>query len=610
MSSASSPLCDCRTHDACRAQDACHVLHELEPQHRHELEVESGIPSDLIAEEQIATLPDVTALEQLRPSETFRHPDAEKAARFGTLPNVKGGGIFYPIESWTEPGQFSWQFKSDRPRMRGGTPVKYESPPGARLTVYAPRRIRRQLTDATIPLWITEGIKKSLAAVGRGVTCIALAGVDAWSVRVGESLSSVIPEFAAIPVDGRLVFIAFDSDAIAKTAVQSAIDRLKHELEARGAHVLVVKIPPGPGGEKVGLDDFIAAGGDVNALAGAAMVDALTARSTPATPAAPVCDGSDERCPTSKRLRDQLHEHKVGDELIRHGPFTPDGALVVKHLVTVASAATDNGKEKLPLLREDVARGALGSDSPSNVKAVSRALKQYKAYQDDPALAATLPYKLEWRPGGRKTHIDLVPTRKIVERATEYMTLRQLPGRAPPARVLERDDTCPRCHSHHGLESRTTKRCLNDDCGHTWHGRPTIIGRQDVAMVERRKTDAPLVDIALPGQNVPAKSGLTYAGQNVPANGVSFVSHDEQLAAKPPAYSGQPDAEPEPPPPIHPPDMPPERICPEHALPKLKNGHGRCSLCPKPPKRPLVVHTIAPLSDRAWRRRPPTERAP
>src|SRR5262249_14555222 len=159
----------------------------LTPAHRHELEVESAIPRELIDEEQIRSLGHVVELE--RPDAAFRHPDAEKAERFGKLPSVDCGGILFPIEAWDAPGRMTWQFKPDRPRLRDGKPVKYESPPGARLTLYAPRRIRAKLADASVPLWITEGIKKSLSAVGQGFCCIALAGVDAWSVKLGAWLS-------------------------------------------------------------------------------------------------------------------------------------------------------------------------------------------------------------------------------------------------------------------------------------------------------------------------------------------------------------------------------------------------------------------------------------
>jgi len=252
---------------------------------------------------------------------------------------------------------------------------------------------------------------------------------------------------------------------------------------------------------------------------------------------ASTCDGS---CPTAQRLRDQIHEYKTSDELVRRGPFTPDGALVVKYLVTVAQATRQNGKEKQPLERSEVARLALGKAGQTAEKAVSRALKAYKAYQDDLEIASTLPYRLEWREGGQKTHIDLYPivTAEPQTKAQEYLALSRLPrDRKPPAKVLDRDDSCRRCHSPKGVEARGVRRCLNEECGHTWHTRPVILGRTEAGPSEAPLASIPTLVPVLPGQNVPAKSGSTYAEQNVPASSpISFVSHSDLEAAAGPHY--------------------------------------------------------------------------
>lgn len=235
-----------------------------------------------------------------------------------------------------------------------------------------------------------------------------------------------------------------------------------------------------------------------------------------------------ERDETIEKLREEIHEYKVGEQLVRNGPFTPDGALVVKHLVTVATAAIANGKEFQPLERSEVARLALGAKikvivkpdgteqrvvDPSAERAVSRALRAYKAYQDDPELAATLPYRLKWEERGRKTHIDLYPLKMDTPRskAEEYLTLARLPqDRKPAPKVMERDDSCRRCNSPEGVEVRGTRRCLNEKCGHTWHTKAVIVGRRDP------EQPVPTLVTPLPGQNVPDEL-TTYAGQNVPA---------------------------------------------------------------------------------------------
>jgi hypothetical protein len=212
----------------------------------------------------------------------------------------------------------------------------------------------------------------------------------------------------------------------------------------------------------------------------------------------------------------------------------------------VAEAARRNGKEKIPLLREDVARLALGEAGTTAEKAVSRALKAYSAYQEDPEISATLPYRLEWDERGRKTHIDLVPLTPETPRtkAEEYQALSRLPrDRKPPAKVIDRDDSCRRCHSPEGVEARGTRRCLNEACGHTWHTRPVILGRTVTDPEMSVSESSVLLVGALPGQNVPASTS-TYAGQNVPASAalparlipVSFVSRDDLESADSPHY--------------------------------------------------------------------------
>jgi len=51
---------------------------------------------------------------------------------------------------------------------------------------------------------------------------------------------------AAVPT------IVFDSDVMLKSAVRSALIRLKGFLDSRGAHVLVIYLSPGPNGRRRG----------------------------------------------------------------------------------------------------------------------------------------------------------------------------------------------------------------------------------------------------------------------------------------------------------------------------------------------------------------------
>jgi len=146
----------------------------------------------------------------------------------------------------------------DRPLPTGdGHTARYLTRKGERNRLYIPSILPASvLADASIPLTITEGEKKALKACQEGVPCIGIAGVWCWKTRVGNE-SVPLPDFDAITWEGRSVVMAFDSDSQTKPSVRAAQDALAAELSARGAQVSLLELPSGPGGEKVGLDDYL-----------------------------------------------------------------------------------------------------------------------------------------------------------------------------------------------------------------------------------------------------------------------------------------------------------------------------------------------------------------
>jgi hypothetical protein len=536
------------------------------------LEVASAILPDVIAEEDIRSLPSSLDLPATDPA--LRHPNSWKGQRFGGYgetdarhrPVDLGPGLW--LGTRDANARLIGSYRPERPRTAAnGHVVKYEGPRGTRPAFAVPVRCREALLGSKCDIIIPEGYKKALAVASAGGCAIAVAGVDAWSVKPEpDAPGEPIPDFDAIPWHGRTVWLAWDSDIREKDGVQRSEKRLTKELESRGAIVIPLRIPHRPDGSKRGIDDYtsdrLAAGvSREDALAelkSAALAELLRLSRVKREPVTGTDGG--ETCQSCPELREQIAEYKAGDRLERDGPFTPDAARVHRQLVTTARAARLNGTEKVSLERKDIARLALGDET--NTKAVSRALATYKAYQDDPELLPTLPYRLEWREAGRRTHIDLVPLAAPSTTTREQLvTLRQLPRASRPAAIRERDDGCPRCHSPEGVESRSTKRCLNDDCAHIWHTRPVILGRV-TADAAPEPTPLPLLVAALPGQNVPASTGLTYAGQNVPAPPplvtlipAPTLSRDEYELAHSPHYWGEsPPPEPEPwvPPPLAP----------------------------------------------------------
>jgi hypothetical protein len=171
----------------------------------------------------------------------------------------------------------TYQARPDAPRIRDGKPLKYETPRGSRMVLDVPPGCRARLGDPLVPLFITEGARKADAAASHDLCCIAVLGVWTWRGTNHEGGKVVLPDFEAIALNGRDIFLVFDSDVIAKPEVRRALDRLAAMLTTRGATVKIVQLPAGPGGVKVGLDDFLAAGNTVTELM-AHVVDRVASR--------------------------------------------------------------------------------------------------------------------------------------------------------------------------------------------------------------------------------------------------------------------------------------------------------------------------------------------
>jgi putative DNA primase/helicase len=112
------------------------------------------------------------------------------------------------------------------------------------------------LADPTRQLAITEGPVKAIAAMERGLVCIAISGVWSWRTHINGK-SELLPELARIAWSGRTVQLAFDSDVDTNPQVQAALHALARVLTALGAFVVQVCLPSGDGGAKQGLDDYL-----------------------------------------------------------------------------------------------------------------------------------------------------------------------------------------------------------------------------------------------------------------------------------------------------------------------------------------------------------------
>jgi Domain of unknown function (DUF3854)/Family of unknown function (DUF5906) len=137
--------------------------------------------------------------------------------------------------------------------------LRYVQPAGTPPQVYMPPLLpgpwRDVMNEPKIDLCITEGELKSACACANGRITLGLGGVFSWTSRkLKQPLIPILEEFKW---KDRRVNLCFDSDAATNTQVQLALSRLALTLNARGAAVFTVVIPPTDNGGKQGLDDFI-----------------------------------------------------------------------------------------------------------------------------------------------------------------------------------------------------------------------------------------------------------------------------------------------------------------------------------------------------------------
>jgi putative DNA primase/helicase len=203
-------------------------------------------------------------------------------------------GIVFPY-IW--PGDESvreYRLRRDRPELEyhDGKPRernKYISPPGrGNMLYFVPGTPAEWLSDASLPLVITEGEKKTLAlwalawhglsdATDRPRFCpVGLPGVWNWRGTTGRAtgpdgsrrdVKGPIPDLDRITWRGRKATIAFDANVAAIESVQAARAMLTRELQTRGAKAVWMEWPAHVPAGVNGIDDYIGSAGPETALA-------------------------------------------------------------------------------------------------------------------------------------------------------------------------------------------------------------------------------------------------------------------------------------------------------------------------------------------------------
>jgi hypothetical protein len=182
-----------------------------------------------------------------------------------------GSGLLIPV--WTTDGSVAFpQFRPDTPRVQedGEPGPKYETPAGARLVIDAHPRIRPELGNPKRRLIVCESAPKADACISHGEVAIAVVGVWGWRGTNRRGGKTALPDWEAIALNDRAVYLAFDSDVWTNRHVRLAVERLGAYLQ-RKARVRICRIPQADDGSKQGIDDYIAAGGDLAQLLSAAV---------------------------------------------------------------------------------------------------------------------------------------------------------------------------------------------------------------------------------------------------------------------------------------------------------------------------------------------------
>lgn len=157
--------------------------------------------------------------------------------------------------------QTRWQIRPDTPRQfKDGKVGKYEGPKGSHLQLDVHPRVQPLLGDPAQPLWITEGIPKGDALVTHGVCAIALQGVSGFQGSNEHKGKVILPDWRHVALNGRTVYVVFDSDIYHKPDVDRDLKALYAFLRSREAIPRLVQWPEEYRTKKWGVDDFLAQG--------------------------------------------------------------------------------------------------------------------------------------------------------------------------------------------------------------------------------------------------------------------------------------------------------------------------------------------------------------
>jgi hypothetical protein len=120
--------------------------------------------------------------------------------------------------------------------------AKYAQRRGVGPRLYVPRPTIPALGEATVPLWLCEGQKKSLSLAQLGYAAVGMQGIEGWHRKGETRLLPDVYDFAVV-LEGRAVTVIPDADVMTNENVARGVDRLVTELEEKGAPARVLVLP-------------------------------------------------------------------------------------------------------------------------------------------------------------------------------------------------------------------------------------------------------------------------------------------------------------------------------------------------------------------------------
>ncbi|ODS33673.1 MAG: hypothetical protein SCARUB_01193 [Candidatus Scalindua rubra] len=211
----------------------------LADQHYRDLK-KSGLSDETIREARFESVP----LKHLK--KIMGHNSKGVASAY----KIPFGNGFIRYKIFYEPGKELDE--NGKPRK------KYHTKKDSGNKLYIPPRARLILNDASIPLDVTEGEKKSLKGCQSGLNCIAITGLWNWKINNEEKL---IDDFDQINLKGRNIIITPDSHWLRPNTngepkyLKQAVLRLAYLLIDNGAKVSWRELPVGE--REIKLDDYL-----------------------------------------------------------------------------------------------------------------------------------------------------------------------------------------------------------------------------------------------------------------------------------------------------------------------------------------------------------------